>query len=322
MNDGRIIAIGDIHGCSVALATLINAIQPTPLETLVFLGDYIDRGPDSRGVLEQAIHLADKCQVVPLLGNHEEMLLAALEGKDSLRYWLKFGGRETLDSYGVGDDVNKIRPEHIQFIKRCRNYYDTVHHIFVHAYYDPDRPLYEQLWTGLRWLSLPRIPMPHCSSKIAIVGHTPQKTRQIFIGPKAQRVLGPWLKDIAPEDYVFSPARAEVTRNAERRQQRRTPLWPSHVRHLAARKKVSPKRAKRDRYDTASYRRAVQRACKKANVAVWSPNQLRHTAATRLRRKYGIEVARIVLGHSTLVTTLVYAEADVRKAMEVMAEMG
>src|SRR5208283_1153947 len=148
MNEGRIIAIGDIHGCSVALATLIEAVKPTPLDTLVFLGDYIDRGPDSRGVIEQVIALADRCQVVPLLGNHEEMLLAALEGKDNLRYWMKFGGKDALDSYGAGEDVKKIPAEHIRFLKRCRNYIETVGHIFVHAYYDPDRPLHEQLWNG------------------------------------------------------------------------------------------------------------------------------------------------------------------------------
>lgn len=180
MNDGRTIAVGDIHGCSVALATLLDAIRPTPLDTLVFLGDFIDRGPDSRGVIEQVIRLADHCQVVPLLGNHEEMLLAALEGKDDLRYWLKFGGRETLDSYRAGDDVKKMPAEHIRFIKSCRNYHETVGHFFVHAYYDPDRPLYEQLWNGLRWLSLPRDPLPHCSGKIAIVGHTPQMSGEIL----------------------------------------------------------------------------------------------------------------------------------------------
>jgi serine/threonine protein phosphatase 1 len=81
----RIIAIGDLHGCS-ALAALVRAIDPTTLDTLVFLGDYIDRGPDSRGVLEQVIALAERCTVVPLLGNHEEMLLATLEGQSELRY--------------------------------------------------------------------------------------------------------------------------------------------------------------------------------------------------------------------------------------------
>jgi hypothetical protein len=100
MNEGRMIAIGDVHGCSAALAALSRAIEPTALDTLVFLGDYIDRGPDSRGVPEQVIALAERCTLVPLLGNHEEMLLAALEGQSELRYWLKFGGTEALASYG------------------------------------------------------------------------------------------------------------------------------------------------------------------------------------------------------------------------------
>ena len=85
MTEGRTIAIGDIHGCSAALAALLRAIDPTALDTLVFLGDYIDRGPDSRGVLEQVIALAERCAVVPLLGNHEEMLLAALEGQSKAK---------------------------------------------------------------------------------------------------------------------------------------------------------------------------------------------------------------------------------------------
>src|SRR4051794_35066905 len=83
----RIIAIGDVHGCSAALAALVRAVDPTAHDTLVFLGDYIDRGPDSRGVLEQMIALAERCTLVSLLGNHEEMLLAALEGQSELRYW-------------------------------------------------------------------------------------------------------------------------------------------------------------------------------------------------------------------------------------------
>lgn len=180
MTDGRLIAIGDIHGCSVALRTLIDAIQPTPLDTLVFLGDYIDRGPDSKGVIDQVIALAEEWQVVPLLGNHEEMLLGALEGKDNLRYWLKLGGREALDSYGVGDNVKQLPADHIEFVKGCKNYYETVSHIFVHPYYDPDLPLFQQKCEGLRWASLPPDPKPHCSGKVAIVEHTAQKSGDIL----------------------------------------------------------------------------------------------------------------------------------------------
>src|SRR5690349_17169093 len=98
----RIIAIADIHGCAKALASLIEAVEPTEQDTLVFLGDDIDRGPDSRGVVEQVVALAGRCCVVPLLGNHEEMVLAALEGQSELDYWLKFGGMEALASYGYG----------------------------------------------------------------------------------------------------------------------------------------------------------------------------------------------------------------------------
>jgi serine/threonine protein phosphatase 1 len=182
MTEGRTGAVGDVHGCPAALAALVLAIGPTSLDTLVFLGDYIDRGPDSRGVLEQVIALAQCGSVVPLLGNHEEMLLAALEGPSELRYWLQFGGTEALASYGYKGgpelrpaDLRALIPaEHLQFIKGCRDYFGAVRHIFVHAYYDPDRPLHEQPWGGLRWASLPPVPARHCSGKVAIVGHTPQ----------------------------------------------------------------------------------------------------------------------------------------------------
>ena len=148
----RTIAIGDVHGCSAALAALVRAIDPTTLDALVFLGDYIDRGPDSRGVLEQVIAVAERCSVVPLLGNHEEMLLAALEGQSELRYWLEFGGAEALASYGYKGgpelrpaDLRALIPfEQLQFIKGCRDHFETVRRVVVRAYYEPDRPLHAQ----------------------------------------------------------------------------------------------------------------------------------------------------------------------------------
>jgi serine/threonine protein phosphatase 1 len=184
----RIIAIGDIHGCAKALAAVVEAIDPGPDDTLVFLGDYIDRGPDSRGVLEQLMALRDRCLVVPLMGNHEEMMLAALEGQSELRYWLTFGGMEALASYGYGGGrgitpggLRGIIPaDHLQFVRGCGDYFETVGHIFVHAYYEPDRPLYEQPWGGLRWASLPPRPEPHRSGKVVLVGHTAQKSGEVL----------------------------------------------------------------------------------------------------------------------------------------------
>ena len=185
----RIIAIGDIHGCATALATLIEAIQPTEMDTLVFLGDYIDRGPDSRGVIDQVIALGQHCTVVPLLGNHEEMLLAVLEGgRSEIKFWLTFGGDRALASYGWkgGPDLHPsyvrslIPGEHVEFVKACRDFFETVNHIFVHAYYEPKVPLHEQKWSVLRWASLPPNPKRHSSWKTAVVGHTPQRNGEIL----------------------------------------------------------------------------------------------------------------------------------------------
>src|SRR4051812_45480178 len=116
MTTGRIIAIGDIHGCSAALAALVEAIRPTPEDTLVPLGDYIDRGPDSRGVVEMLIRLSQECILVPILGNHEEMLFAAYEGSSGLQFWLRFGGVEALASYGVNRPQD-IPERHFRFLR-------------------------------------------------------------------------------------------------------------------------------------------------------------------------------------------------------------
>jgi serine/threonine protein phosphatase 1 len=99
---GRTIAIGDIHGCARALATLLDAIGPAQEDTLVPLGDFIDCGPDSREVLDQLIALSRRCHLVPILGNHEEMLLAAALSSSALKEWLFCGGKQTLASYGAG----------------------------------------------------------------------------------------------------------------------------------------------------------------------------------------------------------------------------
>ncbi len=184
----RLIAIGDIHGCSAALAALVQAIEPGPFDTIVTLGDYVGRGPHSRGVIDQLIALADRCIMVPLRGNHEEMLLAAFQGPAELRFWLKFGGGEALASYGYrgGPDLGPadlcriIPAEHVRFVEGCRDYYETVNHFFAHAYYEPDRPLAGQNWDGLRWASLPSEQKPHCSGKVAVVGHTPQTSGNVL----------------------------------------------------------------------------------------------------------------------------------------------
>lgn len=143
------------------------------------------------------------------------------------------------------------------------------------------------------------------------------KDRQIYVGPAAQEILRPWLRTDL-EGFLFSPREAELARRAAQRQTRKTRVQPSQV----DRRKHSPIKRPGEFYSTTSYRLGVRVACKKAAVPVWHPNQLRHNAATRLRREHGIDMARIILGHSDMKTTEIYAEADRDKAMAVVGKIG
>jgi integrase len=85
---------------------------------------------------------------------------------------------------------------------------------------------------------------------------------------------------------------------------------------------ASPNRKAKNRYTTASYRRAIHRACENLNIEKWSPNRIRHTASTEIRKRYGIDAARAVDGHGAASTTEIYAELDLNKAIEVMRVVG
>jgi serine/threonine protein phosphatase 1 len=184
---GRTIAIGDIHGCSVALAAVIDAVAPGREDTVITLGDYIDRGPDSRGVLDRLLRLAGSCRLIPLLGNHEEVLLDALLDKDNLRRWLVLGGADTLRSYGWAPGgprravADWIPAPHREFIAAARSYHETSTHLFIHAGYVPELPMAEQPALALRWrVTDAATASPHCSGKVAVVGHTLQRSGEVL----------------------------------------------------------------------------------------------------------------------------------------------
>jgi serine/threonine protein phosphatase 1 len=184
---GRMVVIGDIHGCPDALAAIIDAVAPCRDDTVITLGDYIDRGPNSRGVLDRLIHLAGECRLVPLLGNHEEALLDALRDKDALRRWLTLGGADTLRSYGWAPGgprralADWLPKPHLEFVAGCRGYYETPTHLFVHAGYVPDLPLADQPGLALRWrVTDAATAVPHRSGKVAVVGHTPQPSGEVL----------------------------------------------------------------------------------------------------------------------------------------------
>ena len=178
------------------------------------------------------------------------------------------------------------------------------------------------------------------------------RKRVIYLGPKARQIVELWLKPDL-QAYLFSPKDAELIRNAKRQADRRSPMTPSQARRCRKRR---PRVAPGERYTKDSYRRAIQRACnlafplprhlqqaeqetnqqwrrrltedQTAEVKAWRknhrwhPNQLRHNAATFLRKQYGLDAARVILGHSSAAVTEVYAEVDLEKAKRIMGEIG
>src|SRR4051812_45466929 len=111
----RTLAIGDIHGCSVALDVLLGVVDPAPDDSVVTLGDYVDRGPDSNGVLERLLMLEVSAHLVPLVGNHDEMMLEARSGGGC--DWQTGYGETTIASYG--GDLDHISEAHWRFLERC-----------------------------------------------------------------------------------------------------------------------------------------------------------------------------------------------------------
>ena len=144
------------------------------------------------------------------------------------------------------------------------------------------------------------------------------KKRFVFFGPLAQSVLKPWLRPQQPDAYLFSPELADSIRKAKARANRKTKVQPTQV----DRAKAKPLKKPGVVYNTRSYNHAISYASERAGTGHWHPNQLRHLAATNIRREFGIETARAVLGHSTVSMTEVYAEMDATKARDAMAKSG
>ena len=145
------------------------------------------------------------------------------------------------------------------------------------------------------------------------------RQRLIFIGPRGQEILQPYLASLKDDGYVFRPDAAEKARNQLRKSQRKSPMTPSQAKRKP---KATPKKSAGEYYLRTSYTRAITRACKLAKINEWAPNQLRHNAATELRKKHGLEGTRTVLGHSTTDMTEIYAEIDFETARKIMRSSG
>ena len=180
----KIYAIGDVHGCNSLLIKLLAAINPQKHDTVIFLGDVIDRGEDSKGVLDTIIQYQSICQVILIQGNHEEMMLGAVQEKEYLKYWLKFGGIETLQSFDVvisQQGLRQIPYEYYKLLKSSLPYHETENFIFTHATPLPHLPINQQTDEGLRWRFIPPDGQErHISGKTIICGHSAQKSGKVY----------------------------------------------------------------------------------------------------------------------------------------------
>ena len=172
--------IGDIHGCHQALTELWQRISPvTAADTVVFLGDYIDRGPGSRQVVDEILMIRrDLPRVITLMGNHEQMLIDFLEGKEGAPF-LEVGGVETLASYGLAagrEEALALPSSHLNFFRELLPFWQNREAIYVHAGLMPARPLALQPKSWLFWAREEFFRSDYDFGKPVVYGHTPFPT--------------------------------------------------------------------------------------------------------------------------------------------------
>lgn len=215
----RTLAIGDIHGCRRSLVAILEAVHPGKSDQIVFLGDYIDRGPDSPGVINALLGLQSRCKTVFLRGNHEAMMLDARESLLKSDTWQSCGGRETVISYGADGRVDwesSVPGAHWSFLEHTVRFFETRNHIFVHGCLAPDLDLAEQPELMLFWGNFERM-RRHKSGKRVICGHTPQPKGLIQdVGFAAcidtGAVFGGWLSclDVDSNQYWQANEKGEI----------------------------------------------------------------------------------------------------------------
>ncbi len=182
MSTRRTFVIGDIHGCVDEIDRLLDALSPSSADTLVLLGDYIDRGPSSRAVIDRMLRLrreAPRC--VFLKGNHEDMFLAYMGQQGAYGEAFLFnGGEATLRSYGLEECTPaavaaRLPPEHLAFLLSLEMRFQQGRFLCVHAGIAPDRPLDDQRDEDLLWIRDGFIAHPHPFPYTVLFGHTPQR---------------------------------------------------------------------------------------------------------------------------------------------------
>lgn len=170
-------AVGDIHGCARTLDDLLERIAPTADDHLVFVGDYIDRGPDSRSVIERLLDLEAEFQCSFLKGNHEALMLAYLDFGE-YEVWSMNGGTATLSSYQESDGQIRMPAAHVDFIRETLPYLDTPEFFIVHGGIPPDRTVADSIRTldeqTFLWERSHLNARKRVWEKVVVCGHTPR----------------------------------------------------------------------------------------------------------------------------------------------------
>lgn len=186
---GRLFAISDIHGCYDAFHTLlINHIGLTKSDSLILLGDYIDRGEKSKEVIDFIIDLIDTgFNITPLMGNHEEMLIDTWKNPDMMPLWLLNSGITTLESFGI-HDIQQVDKKYLDFFLKLKYYEQVGNFLFVHAGFNdfsPD-PFFDI--HGMIWECRTAYENSELRTKTIIHGHRPKKPEFILklIGEKSR----------------------------------------------------------------------------------------------------------------------------------------
>ncbi len=175
----RTFAIGDIHGCLNALRRLDHELHFSSDDTVITLGDYVDRGPDSRGVINELRALRERCHLITLRGNHEIMMMESRTGGFARLNWMMNGGNTTMNNYG-GDNMDEIPESHWEFIAATLPHYELGGDFFIHANADPDVAIEDQSEDFRYWRRLSEF-TPHQSGKRMICGHTAQPTGEPLV---------------------------------------------------------------------------------------------------------------------------------------------
>ena len=230
---GRLLCVGDVHGCASEIEGLVASLAPTATDRLVMLGDYVDRGPSSRETLDFLVALRRRLpETVFLRGNHEEMMLGFLGlGGEGADIFLRAGGAATLESYGLSAGAGSqptpaslraaLPADHVEFLTgSLRIHFETSPYLFVHAGVRPGVELTRQVPEDLLWIREEFLSEDHRLPWIVVFGHTP--LRDVWVGPRRRIgldtgcVYGGWLSGLDLTQGILHQVR-RGTRKAQQR---------------------------------------------------------------------------------------------------------